>query len=162
MTPVPIGYMRQIVEHPRPSSRMDVEPDDAGIAGAKMALDENNSGGQFTGDLYSLDVSTVATPDAAVAALQKFLESGHHFVIVDAPAATLIKLSDWAKGKDILLLNVRATDISLRQEDCRANILHIVPDRYMLADALAQYLVANKWSNWLLVTRHHVWRRGLC
>jgi ABC transporter substrate binding protein (PQQ-dependent alcohol dehydrogenase system) len=151
MTPVPIGYLRQIVEHPRPSSRMDVEPDDAGIAGAKMALDENNSGGQFTGDLYSLDVSTVATTDAAVAALQKFLESGHHFVIVDAPAATLIKLSDWAKGKDILLLNVRATDISLRQEDCRANILHIVPDRYMLADALAQYLVANKWSNWLLV-----------
>jgi len=151
LTPVPIGYLRQIVEHPRPSSRMDVEPDDAGIAGAKMALDENNSGGKFTGDLYSLDVSTVTTPDAAVAALQKFLESGHHFIIVDAPAATLVKLSDWAKGKDILLLNVSATDASLRQEECRANVLHIVPDRYMLADALAQYLVANKWSNWLLV-----------
>ena len=152
MTPVPIGYLRQAIEHPRPSSRLDAEPDDAGIAGAKMALDENNSGGQFTGDLYSLDVSTVASADAAVTALQKFLESGHHFIIVDAPAATLVKLSDWAKGKDILLLNVRATDVSLRQEDCRANMLHIVPDRYMLADALAQFLVANKWTNWLLVS----------
>ena len=151
MTPVPIGYLRQMSEHPRPSSRMDVDPDNAGVAGAKMALDENNSGGRFTGDLYSLDVSTVASPDDAVAALQKFLESGHHFIIVDAPAATLLKLSDWAKGKDILLFNVSATDVSLRQEDCRANVLHIVPDRFMLADALAQYLVTNKWTNWLLV-----------
>jgi ABC transporter substrate binding protein (PQQ-dependent alcohol dehydrogenase system) len=151
MTPVPIGYLRHITEHPRPSSRMDVEPDDAGIAGAKMALDENNSGGQFTGDRYILDVTTVASADAAVEALQKFLESGHHFIIVDAPAPTLLKLSDWAKGKDILLLNVRATDVSLRQEDCRANVLHTVPDRYMLADALAQFLVVNDWKNWLLV-----------
>ncbi len=130
---------------------MDVEPHDAGIAGAKMALDENNAGGQFTGDLYSLDVSTVASPDAAVEALQKFVESGHHFIIVDAPAETLIKLSDWAKGKDVLLFNVRATDVSLRQENCRKNVLHTVPDRDMLADALAQYLVINKWTNWLLV-----------
>ena len=62
-----------------------------------------------------------------------------------------LRLSDWAKDKDILLFNVRATDVSLRQENCRANILHTVPDRYMLADALAQFLVANKWTNWLLV-----------
>ena len=67
------------------------------------------------------------------------------------PADTLLKLADWAKGKDILLFNIRATDVSLRQENCRANVMHVVPDRYMLADALAQYLVAMKWTNWLLV-----------
>jgi ABC transporter substrate binding protein (PQQ-dependent alcohol dehydrogenase system) len=150
-TAVPIGYIRQVGDHPRPSSRLDVEPNDAGIAGAKMALDENNAGGKFTSDLYSLDVSTVASLDKAVEGLQKFYDSGHHFIIVDAPGATLLKLSDWAKGKDILLFNVSATDVSLRQEDCRKNILHTVPDRYMLADALGQFLVMNKWSNWLLV-----------
>lgn len=151
MTPVPIGYLREIPDHPRPASRMDIEPDNAGIAGAKMALDENNAGGQFTGDLYSLDTKTVASPDAAVEALQNFYESGHHFIVVDGSAETLLKLSDWAKGKNILLFNVRATDVSLRQENCRANVMHVVPDRYMLADALAQYLVAQKWTNWLLV-----------
>jgi ABC transporter substrate binding protein (PQQ-dependent alcohol dehydrogenase system) len=151
MTPVPIGYIREVLDHPRPSSRMDIEPDDAGIAGAKMALDENNAGGRFTGDLYSLDAKTVASPNAAVEALQKFYDSGHHFIIVDASADTLLKLSDWAKGKDILLFNIRATDVSLRQENCRANVMHVVPDRYMLADALAQYLVIEKWTNWLLV-----------
>ena len=29
--------------------------------------------------------------------------------------------------------------------------MHVVPDRYMLADALGQYLVTTKWTNWLLV-----------
>jgi ABC transporter substrate binding protein (PQQ-dependent alcohol dehydrogenase system) len=151
MTPQPIGYLKVVHEHPRPSSRLDVDPSDAGVAGAKMALDENNAGGKFTGDFYSLDVKTAASPEAALAALQKLYESGHHFIIVDARATTLIRLADWAKDKDILLFNVRATDVSLRQENCRANVLHTVPDRYMLADALAQFLIAKKWTNWLLV-----------
>jgi len=151
MTPVLVGYIREVVDHPRPASRMDVEPDNAGIAGAQMALDENNAGGKFVGDIYSLDTKTVTSSDAAVDVLQSFYESGHHFIVVDSSADTLLKLSDWAKGKDILLFNVRATDVSLRQENCRANVMHVVPDRYMLADALTQYLVAQKWTNWLLV-----------
>jgi ABC transporter substrate binding protein (PQQ-dependent alcohol dehydrogenase system) len=151
LIPVPIGYIREVVDHPRPASRLDVEPADAGIAGAKMAIDENNAGGKFMGDLYSLDVATVASPDKAVEALGKMIESGHHYFIVDASADTLLKLSDFAKDKDALLFNIRATDVSLRQEDCRKNIMHVVPDRYMLADALAQYLVLQKWTNWLLV-----------
>jgi len=151
LAPAPIGYIRVVTDHPRPASRVDVEPIDAGIAGAKMAVDENNAGGKLMGDLYSLDVVTVASPDKAVEALAKMLESGHHYFVVDAPADTLLKLSDFAKDKDVLLFNVRATDVSLRQEDCRKNVMHVVPDRYMLADALAQYLVLQKWTNWLLV-----------
>jgi ABC transporter substrate binding protein (PQQ-dependent alcohol dehydrogenase system) len=30
-------------------------------------------------------------------------------------------------------------------------VLHVAPDRYMLADALAQYLVWKKWQRWLVV-----------
>ncbi|HTP37793.1 MAG TPA: ABC transporter substrate-binding protein [Methyloceanibacter sp.] len=151
LAPAPIGYIRVVTDHPRPASRVDVEPIDAGIAGAKMAVDENNAGGKLMGDLYSLDVATVASPDKAVEALAKMIGSGHHYFVVDAPADTLLKLSDAAKDKDVLLFNVRATDVSLRQEDCRKNVMHVVPDRYMLADALAQYLVLQKWTNWLLV-----------
>src|SRR5690606_30968446 len=100
-------------------------------------------------DVYVLDAKTAASPEDSVKALEELYASGHHFVLVDASADTLLKLSDFAKGKDILLFNVSATDVSLRQEHCRANVLHVVPDRYMLADALAQYLVAKKWTNWL-------------
>jgi len=147
LTALKIGYLREMVEHPRPASRLDKEPKDAGIAGAKMAIEENNAGGRFTGHDYSLDVSTVSSADKAVEALQKFLDSDHHYIVVDASADTLLKLADWAKGKDILLFNVRATDVSLRQEDCRPNVMHIIPDRYMLADALAQYLVTMDWQD---------------
>ena len=94
--------------------------------------------------------------------MQKFYDTGHHSIIVDASADTLLKLSDWARGKDILLFNIRATDVSLRQENCRANVMHVVPDRYMLADALAQYLVLKKWTNWLLVHGSTPGDRGLC
>jgi ABC transporter substrate binding protein (PQQ-dependent alcohol dehydrogenase system) len=148
---IKIGYLRETGERPRPASRLDVPPTDAGIAGAKMAVEENNAGGRFTGHDYSLDVSDAASAEDAVAALEKLLETGHNYIVVEAPADTLLKLSDWAKDKPILLLNVSATDVSLRQENCRANIVHVVPDRYMLADALAQYLVIMKWTNWLLV-----------
>jgi ABC transporter substrate binding protein (PQQ-dependent alcohol dehydrogenase system) len=151
LTALKIGYLREVTEHPRPASRVDVEPKDAGIAGAKMAIDEDNAGGRFTGHDYSLDVATVTSADKALEALQKFLDSDHHYIVVDASADTLLKLADWAKGKDVLLFNIRDTDVSLRQENCRANVMHIVPDRYMLADALAQYLVSMKWTNWLLV-----------
>jgi ABC transporter substrate binding protein (PQQ-dependent alcohol dehydrogenase system) len=151
LRPVPIGYIREMVEGPSPASRLDVEPKDAGVAGAKMAIEENNAGGRFLGDFYSLDVSTVASPEAAVEAMQKLYDSGHRYFVVDASAPTLLRLADAAKDKDILLFNVSATDVALRQEDCRKNIMHVVPDRYMLADALAQYLVIKKWTNWLLV-----------
>jgi ABC transporter substrate binding protein (PQQ-dependent alcohol dehydrogenase system) len=150
LTPVKIGYIRESADQPRPSSRMDLEPANAGVAGAELAIGENNAGGKFMGDVYSLDVKTV-TPKKAVDALEGLYESGHNYIIVDASADTLLKLADWAKGKDILLFNIRATDVSLRQQDCRANVMHVVPDRYMLADALAQYLVIKKWTNWLVV-----------
>jgi len=78
MAPIPIGYLKEVYEHPRPSSRLDVDPSDAGVAGAKMALDENNAGGKFTGDFYSLDAKTVASPEAALANLEKLYETGHH------------------------------------------------------------------------------------
>jgi ABC transporter substrate binding protein (PQQ-dependent alcohol dehydrogenase system) len=151
LRPVPIGYLREIVDKPRPASRLDVEPEDAGIAGAKMGIEENNAGGRLLGDNYSLDVVTAQSPEEALEAAQKLLDSGHNYIVADASADTLLKLSAWAKGKDVLFFNIRATDVSLRQENCRANIMHVVPDRFMLADALAQYLVTKDWTNWLLV-----------
>jgi ABC transporter substrate binding protein (PQQ-dependent alcohol dehydrogenase system) len=151
LTQVPIGYLKQEVKRLIPLSRLHVEPEDYGIAGAEMALKDNNTTGRFTKQEFTLDVERVPIGSDAVPALQKLLESGHHFILVDAPAETLLRLSDSVKGKDVLLFNVRAEDEELRQEECRANVLHTAPDRYMLADALAQYLVWKKWQRWLVV-----------
>jgi ABC transporter substrate binding protein (PQQ-dependent alcohol dehydrogenase system) len=150
-TTVLIGYLKQEVKGLVPLSRLNVEPDDLGVAGAEIALQDDITTGRFTKQQFSLDVELVPVGSDAVAALEKLVESGHHFVLVDAPAETLLRLSDAVKGKEVLLFNVRAPDVSLRQEDCRANVLHTAPDLDMLADALAQYLVWKKWSRWLVV-----------
>jgi ABC transporter substrate binding protein (PQQ-dependent alcohol dehydrogenase system) len=150
-TTLPIGYLKQEVKRLIPLSRLNVEPDDLGAAGAEIALQDDNTTGRFTKQQFTLDVELVPVGGDSVAALEKLVESGHHFVLVDAPAETLLRLSDAVKGKDVLLFNVRAPDVSLRQEDCRANVLHTAPDLDMLADALAQYLVWKKWSRWLVV-----------
>jgi ABC transporter substrate binding protein (PQQ-dependent alcohol dehydrogenase system) len=151
MIKVLIGYLKQEVKRPSPLSRLYVEPEDYGIAGAQMALKDNNTTGRFTKQDFILDVERVPFGGDAVTALQKLATSGHHFILVDAPAETLLELSDSVKGQDVLLFNVRAEDEELRQEQCRANVLHTAPDRYMLADALAQYLVWKKWQRWFVV-----------
>jgi ABC transporter substrate binding protein (PQQ-dependent alcohol dehydrogenase system) len=150
-TMIPIGYLKQEVKRPLPLSRLNVEPEDAGLAGAEIALKDNNTTGRFTKQQFTLDIETVPLGGNAVAALQKLADSGHHFVLVDAPAETLLRLSDSVKGKDVLLFNIRAEDVSLRQQNCRANVLHTAPDLAMLADALAQYLVWKKWQRWFVV-----------
>ena len=149
-TSVPIGYLKQEVKRFIPLSRLNVEPEDIGIAGAEIALKDNNTTGRFTKQQFSLEVERVPVDGDAVAALNKLVESGHRFILVDAPAEVLLRLSDAAKDRDALLFNTRATDVRLRQEDCRANVLHTGPDRAMLADALAQYLVWKKWQRWLV------------
>ena len=147
---VPIGYLKQEVKELIPLSRLNVEPEDLGIAGAEVALKDNNTTGKFTKQQFSLEVERVPIGGDAVAALETLIDSGHHFILVDAPADVLLRLSDAAQGQDVLLFNIRATDENLRQEDCRANVLHTAPDRAMLADALAQYLVWKRWPRWLV------------
>lgn len=149
-TLVPIGYLKQEVEELIPLSRLNVKPQDLGIAGAEIALKDNNTTGKFTGQKFTLDIERVPVGGDAVAALQKLVASGHQFVLVDAPADVLLRLSDSVKGQDVVLFNVSAPEVRLRQENCRANILHTAPDLAMLADALAQYLVWKKWQRWLV------------
>jgi ABC transporter substrate binding protein (PQQ-dependent alcohol dehydrogenase system) len=152
VTEVPVGYLKQEVRRPIPLSRLHVEPEDYGIAGAEMALKDNNTTGKFTKQAFTLDVERVPVGGDAVAALKRLVDSGHHFILVDAPSATLLQLADAVAKDDVLLINVRSEDETLRQENCRANVLHTAPDRYMLADALAQYLVWKKWQRWFVVT----------
>jgi len=53
------------------------------------------------------------------------------------------------------LFNAGAIDDRLREEDCRANVIHVAPTRSMLADGLAQYLVWKQWKRWLMLVGSH-------
>ena len=131
LRPVPIGYIREMVDHPLPASRLDVEPKDAGIAGAKMAIEENNAGGRFLGDFYSLDVSTVASPEEAVDAMQKLYDSGHRYFVVDASgrhAAQALRLGQGQGRSSLQRPRHRrlapAGKLPRQRHACRARPLH--------------------------------------
>ena len=55
----------------------------------------------------------------------------------------------------MLFFNAGALSDALREEDCRADVIHVAPTRSMLADGLAQYLVWKQWLKWVLVTGSH-------
>jgi ABC transporter substrate binding protein (PQQ-dependent alcohol dehydrogenase system) len=67
----------------------------------------------------------------------------------------LLKVADALRDRGTVLLNAGSTDDRLREQDCRANVIHVAPTRSMLADALAQYLVWKQWRRWLLVAGSH-------
>lgn len=127
-------------------------PDDEGLWGAKMGIKDNNTTGQFTRQDFRLHDVTVAKDGDIAAAFKKLASDGYKFFVVNAPAADLLTLADLPEAKDTILFNAGARDNRLRAADCRANIFHVIANRAMLADALAQYLIKKKWTRWFLVS----------
>jgi ABC transporter substrate binding protein (PQQ-dependent alcohol dehydrogenase system) len=127
-------------------------PKDEGVAGVELGVADNNTTGRFLRQDYKLVASeTVAFEEDPMPAFNRILESGAQFIVLMVPADALLKMADAAKGKDVILFNAGATDDRLRQQDCRWNVLHTAPNRAMLTDALAQYLIAKRWSDWFML-----------
>ncbi|WP_062227114.1 ABC transporter substrate-binding protein [Aureimonas frigidaquae] len=135
-------------------SALDIPPETIGVAGAELAIADNNTTGQFMGQTFELTVSTQAPGDDIGPAMQALLDAGVHFVVTDLSAEDTLKVADLAGG-GATILNAGATDDSLREENCRPNLLHTAPSRSMLTDALAQYLMWKQWRNWVLVSGEH-------
>jgi ABC transporter substrate binding protein (PQQ-dependent alcohol dehydrogenase system) len=128
--------------------------EDAGIAGARLAIEDNNTTGKFLNQHFSLaEIRLKDGDDAATAAAALADKSG--FIIADLPADELLKAADAVRDRGTMFVNAGAIDDSLREEDCRANVIHVAPTRSMLADALAQYLAWKQWKRWLLVVGSH-------
>jgi ABC transporter substrate binding protein (PQQ-dependent alcohol dehydrogenase system) len=149
-----IGYLREPHSKIR-ISQIDVPAENDGLAGALLAIDDDNTTGRFTGQSFSLVESGLDPDQRASAALDELAEKGVGFVIADLDAPALLRAADAARARNVVLLNIRSTDDRLRQEDCRSNVIHVAPSRGMLADGLAQYLVWRKWRRWFLISGSH-------
>ena len=116
--------------------------------GVQLALEE----GQF--ELQAADVAVALTPqsagtlEAARAAAQTAEKAGAAVLLTDLPADWTLAVADAVK---LPVINLGDASDRLRQQDCRARLFHILPSERMRADALAQTLVARKWSKLLLL-----------
>ena len=151
---VRIGYLRLMA--PRITlSLLQTPADNDGVAGALMAIDDNNTTGKFLNQRFSLEEVRLRDKDDPAAATTALADRGVSLIVADLAADLLLKAADVGRSRGLMLFNAGAIDDSLREEDCRANVIHTAPTRSMLADALAQYLAWKQWRRWLLVVGSH-------
>jgi ABC transporter substrate binding protein (PQQ-dependent alcohol dehydrogenase system) len=148
---VSIAFLSQAVPQPAPRDYLDAPPADEGVQGARLAIDDNNTTGRFTGQTFALEEFVVPAQGDVAAAFQRIAGQGVKFVVTDLPATLLAQLSARPEAVSMTFFNAGAADDDLRGVECRANLLHTIPSRQMLADALVQYLVFKRWRDILLV-----------
>jgi ABC transporter substrate binding protein (PQQ-dependent alcohol dehydrogenase system) len=127
-------------------------PEDEGVAGARMAIQDNNTTGRFTKQTYALDEVALGegTPGAAEAA-KELVDKGVKYLVLALPAAEVLSVADAVKGQGAVVFNAAAPDDALRGAECRANVFHVVPSRAMQTDALAQFLTFMRWRKLFLI-----------
>lgn len=151
---VPIGYLGR-AETIETISLLDQPASNDGIAGAQLAIEDNNTTGKFLNQSFSVEALRLEDREDPAAAVTQLADRGIALFITELPADLLLKAADAGRARSLVFFNAGATDDRLRQEDCRANVIHVAPSRSMLADALAQYLVWKRWRRWLLVVGSH-------
>jgi ABC transporter substrate binding protein (PQQ-dependent alcohol dehydrogenase system) len=151
---VKVGVLREA--HSRDTlSILDIPAADDTLAGALLGAADNNTTGKFTNQTFETIGARLEEDDDAVASLDSLIDKGALLIIADLSPERLLAAAERAKLRGALLFNVSATDDRLREEDCRANVIHVAPTRSMLADGLAQYLVWKQWRRWLLFKGSH-------
>lgn len=149
-----VAYIRSLARRPV-ISLLDQVPADVGLAGATLAMDDNNTTGRFVGQKFELLDIPVRKGADLVAILSKWGAQGVRLVMMDLPGDAVLALAETGRSQGMTIFNLAAPDDRLRAEDCRNSIIHVAASRDMLADAVGQYLVWKKWSRWLLVSGSH-------
>jgi ABC transporter substrate binding protein (PQQ-dependent alcohol dehydrogenase system) len=135
-----------------PSTMLDPPALDQGIRGAQLALADNAQTGRFLNQHFALVQTQADGVPALLDAAGQLLASGQRLFVADLPADALTKLADLPGAATAIIIDATNADDSLRASLCRANVLHTMPSRAMLADALMQYLVLKKWTRIMLLT----------
>ncbi len=119
------------------------------VAGAEMGIGEAN----LAASGYSFKLAKAEAENSADLAerVDALAKDGVHWFLVDAPGAAMAALAKQMRGRDVLLLNISARDDALRGAACQKDLVNVIPSHAMLADALAQLLVARKWREVLVL-----------
>jgi ABC transporter substrate binding protein (PQQ-dependent alcohol dehydrogenase system) len=95
-----------------------------------------------------LDVRDARSAEEAAAQLRLLEKAGAAGVVLDLPGAWI---AGAASASGLPVLNAGEGAEAPRQQGCRPNLFHTLPGERMRADALAQALVARRWTRVLLL-----------
>lgn len=148
---ITIAYLTQEQNAPPALSSLDPFIKDKGVSGAELAIEDNNTTGQFTGQEFILKKFIVPPESNSIDVFNKEIAKKYQLIITLLSAESTLDIADLPAAKQMLVFDAATTDDALRNEQCRNNILHILPGRAMRADALAQYMLKKRWNKWFLV-----------
>lgn len=151
---IAVGYL-QLSDDPRYDERPG--PGDTELtpprplAGAEMAIGEVNLAAEASGHSFALTKAEAEKPEGLAQSVDALAKQGVHWILVDAPDAAMAELAKAVRDRDVLLLNISAPGDALRGAACQKDLVNVIPSRAMLADGLAQLLVARKWRHVLVL-----------
>ena len=148
---VKIAYFTQQQNPPAALSNLDPFIVDKGVIGAELAISDNNTTGQFTGQQYSLQKIVVPVDGDVVQAFNQQIAADVGLVVLNLNSEQMLKVADLASAQQKLLFDAATSDDENRNGQCRHGVVHILPSRAMRADALAQYMLKKRWQKWFLV-----------
>ncbi len=127
------------------------KPEDDGLQGALLGINDNNTTGRFTGQSYQLKETRLDSDGDAIAAFKQLVAEGNRHIIVNLNSTITASLARLPEAVNVLIYQVGSSDDRLRQEDCSASLIHLLPSRAMRTDALMQYLNKKRWQKIFLV-----------
>ncbi len=152
---VDFGYLEIIndprYEEKRAYARIRVKPHERPFPGAELAIRSSRILGRALKMKFQLDRKEGNTAADIVTIVDQLLAKGVRYFLVDANAEVLSDIARATKGRDLLLFNISEPSNILRAEACQVNLMHTLPSYAMQTDALAQFLVANKWRDVLVL-----------
>ncbi len=148
-----VVYLGKKYDEPLPLSYAEKVVTDKGIQGARLMLKEANQAGNFVGFSFELIEEILPKDGDIVAVAKEALANGDRFFIADLEPDDLLAVADLPAAKDAVIMNIRSSATKLRQDECRNNVFHVIPDYAMRADAIAQYMIWKKWPRWYVVRR---------
>jgi len=108
-----IGYLGRAGVKPK-LSLVELPAENDGIAGMRLAVEDNNTTGKFLNQHFTLEeVRLGENEDVAKAATALAARTG--FIVADLPADDLLKVADTLRDRGTLLLNAGAFDDRLRE-----------------------------------------------
>lgn len=119
--------------------------------GAILGGEEVEFNAELFGVGFELLIERASGADDVVAAATRLAEQGAYGVIGGYDLAEARALGEWADAAGVAFINVGATEDSLRNEFCAANMFHIEASAAMYLDALAGWYVRAGFRRWYII-----------
>jgi ABC transporter substrate binding protein (PQQ-dependent alcohol dehydrogenase system) len=113
-----------------------------------LAVAESRFELDHAGLQVQLEVRDVRSAEEAGAQLRQLEKAGAGGAVLDLPGAWIASA---ASATGLPILNAGESADAPRQQGCRPNLFHTLPTERMRADAIAQALLARRWTRVLLL-----------